>query len=128
MDEEPKGVKVDRSDRATRLLIDGQNELADKVRSLDVQLAASEDARKKELEHFVSYKALWAFLGAILALGFWFHSRIKEMTDAIEKTNTDARRDQADKLEAFRKDVEWIRSRVDGSADLKASQQKRKKE
>lgn len=139
---EDKPVTMDRSDRATRLYLDTQADIKKAVDALDADwdkkwLGLREwlpEYLKETLEHYVSYKALIAFLltlaGVSLTAGIFLFSQVKGVAEEIRKENGEAKKEQAAQLKAQTDDIAWIRSKVDGSESLKKQMEKaqRKKE
>lgn len=126
-DSPPAKFETERKDRATRLLIEGQDQLAVQVCNLKVQIQESDAARTKELEHYVSYKALFAFIGVLLAFAYWYFGQVKEERVAMERGNERAKEQQTNQLKQLTDEMGGIRRLVDGSASLKASEEKKRK-
>jgi hypothetical protein len=131
-EKEDKGVKVDRTDRATRLLVDGLDALAEKFSALSAELVHHREIIKTELAHYVSHRQLWAFLAIILGLGYWFYAQVKVLTDGIEKSNAAS---NAAQLEQQRKhdakeaeEHEWLRQKVNGSSHFTEDAKPKRKE
>ncbi len=123
---EDRGFRFDRTDRATRLLVDGQNALSDKVDALGGELVQHREIIKTELAHYVSHRQLWMFLAALLGLGYWFRGEVKGMTDAIRTDNAAAREEERKRDTARDARQEWILEKIDGSSHFKADEPKRR--
>ncbi len=130
--EDDKGVKLDRSDRATRLFLDGLDDLAKKFSSLSAELVQHREIIKTELAHYVAHKQLWMYLATMLALGYWFYAQVKVLTDGIEKSNAAS---IAAQLEQQRKhdakeaeEHEWLRQKVNGSSHFAEDAKPKRKE
>lgn len=124
MAEENGPLKMDRSDRATRKFLDGLDELKDGLTALDREVVALTTTLK---EHYVSYKAMWGFLGAFVAILAVLIGLVRWMTDDIRKENSEARAEQTQVLKTFAGDIASIRSQVDGSQRLRESEEKSKR-
>ncbi len=119
-----------KDDRAHLALVAGVDQLTKEVRALDVQVAAVEDARTKELEHFVSYKAFLLMLAGLLSLNLvamgWFGAQVEKVATTIRTEHGEARREMSAWRDAWDKRLEWVLAKIDGSSHFTEDKPKRK--
>lgn len=129
-EKEDKGVKLDRTDRATRLFLDGLDDLAKKFEALSAELVHHREIIKTELAHYLSHRQLWAYLAILLGLGYWFYAQVKVLTDGMERANAAANVAQLEQQrkhdEAEAKEHEWLRQKVNGSSHFLEDKPKRR--
>ncbi len=132
---QPPGVPPEqwerrKDDRGHLALVAGLDHLTKEVRALDVQVAASDDARTKELEHYLTYKAFMLMLAALLTLNLvamgWFGAQVEKVAISVRQENAEARREQSAWRDAWDKRLEWVLRKIDGSSHFQEDKPKRK--
>lgn len=125
-EKEDKGFKFDRTDRATRLFLDGLDDLARKVSGLAAQLVHFQELIKTELAHYVSHRQLWAYLAVMCGLGYFLHARIQALVDAMVLRDMAAMEERRKKDAADDEELKWLRRKIDGSEHLEEPPKKRR--
>ncbi len=119
-----------KEDRGHLALVEGMDELAKEVRTLDLQVAKDVVLRTKELEHYVSYKAFLLMLAGLLGLNLaamtWFGGQVEKVVVTVRSENAEARREQVQWRETWDKRLEWVLKRIDGSSHFEEVKPKRK--
>jgi hypothetical protein len=134
---QPPGAPPDKwerrqDDRRAIALTEGLNALAEEVRKLDLRETAHFEARKTELEHYLSGKAAIAFLLTFLGLNVTVLGLIY---NASQNDKAAMRTEHAQRLQEMRqehdawvKKWEWMVSEIDRQHRFETPQKKKGKQ
>lgn len=121
MDEEPKGLRVDRSDRATRLLIDGLDSVTKQLRALQEQQDEEGANRTKQIREQVDGQmkgyVMWlALVPTLLAMITTVLLVVDKMTSPINAAVKDGKAETAARLDKMESRIEHLVEKTEKSA------------